>query len=168
MMRNIMWIYSSMNKAIYQQGTAMVELAILLPLLFTLFFGVTELGRALYQQNMLAKTVGSTTRMLSRAYQAIDINNNCAPIEPAWTTATGYAENMLKYGDIDGGSDLLLNGLELVSITVTSKDLDAFSKSLCTITVSAKSEFLPIIADTLFGFPAIDLTSETEERYIGE
>ena len=156
------------NKAKYQQGTAMVELAIVLPVLLMIFFGITEIGRALYQQNMLAKTVSSTTRMLSRAYLAIDINNNCAQINPEWTNATAQATNLLKYGDIDGGSTLLLNGLDVDSINIAQKDLSNFSKSLCTITVSASADFQPVIGDTLFGFPAFTLTASAEERYIGE
>lgn len=156
-----------MNKAKHQTGTAMVELAILLPLILMIIFGITELGRALYQQNTLTKTVGSTARMLSRAYEAIDITNNCTP-GTAWSAATQDAENLLKYGDVDGGSGLLLENIELVSITIASKNLSDFSKSLCTITVSAKADFQPIIGDTLFGFPSFELNASAEERYIGE
>ena len=40
-----------------RSGTAMVEFAIILPLLLLLLFGITELGRALYQQNVLTQAV---------------------------------------------------------------------------------------------------------------
>ena len=156
-----------MNKLLHQQGTAMVELAILLPLLLLIFFGITELGRALYEQNTLTKTVGVTTRMLTRAYSAIDTESNCAT-NANWTTAKLDAEQLLKYGDVDGGTELLLNGLALVSVDVTEVSLKDFSKTICNIKVSATSKFQPIISDTLFGFPVIDLTAEAEGRYIGE
>lgn len=145
----------------------MVELAIVLPLILLILFGITELGRALYQQNILTKTVGSTSRMLSRAYSVIDEANNCTP-RPSWSSAILDAENMLKYGDVDGGSNLLLNDIELVSITISSKSLTNFSKAFCTITVAAKADFEPVIGDTLFGFPSFELSASAEERYIGE
>lgn len=48
-----------------QRGIAAVELAIVLPLLLTIVFGVTELGRAMYQYDALTKAARSAARYLS-------------------------------------------------------------------------------------------------------
>ena len=48
-----------------QNGTAVVEFAILLPLLILLVFGITEYGRAMYQYDTLTKSVRSAVRYLS-------------------------------------------------------------------------------------------------------
>lgn len=49
-----------------QSGVAAVEMALLLPFLLLLAFGVTELGRAVYQYNTLAKAVRNGARHLSQ------------------------------------------------------------------------------------------------------
>ena len=48
------------------RGVAAVELALLLTPLLVMLFGVTELGRAIYTYNTLAKTVRDATRHLSQ------------------------------------------------------------------------------------------------------
>lgn len=49
-----------------QSGVAAVEMALLLPFLLLLAFGLTELGRAVYQYNTLAKAVRDGARHLSQ------------------------------------------------------------------------------------------------------
>ena len=49
-----------------QSGVAAVEMALLLPFLLLLAFGITELGRAVYQYNTLAKAVRDGARHLSQ------------------------------------------------------------------------------------------------------
>lgn len=49
-----------------QSGVAAVEMALLLPLLLLLAFGITEFGRAIYQYNTLAKAVRDGARHLSQ------------------------------------------------------------------------------------------------------
>jgi Flp pilus assembly protein TadG len=53
-------------KRSFQAGVAAIELALLLPVLLTLMFGATELGRAIYSYNTLAKTVRDGVRHLSQ------------------------------------------------------------------------------------------------------
>lgn len=49
-----------------QSGVAAVEMALLLPFMLLLAFGLTELGRAVYQYNALAKGVRDGARYLSQ------------------------------------------------------------------------------------------------------
>lgn len=49
-----------------QIGAALVEFAILLPLLVLIAFGITEYGRAVYQYDTLTKSVRSAARLLSQ------------------------------------------------------------------------------------------------------
>ncbi|MGX4642349.1 TadE/TadG family type IV pilus assembly protein [Massilia sp. SYSU DXS3249] len=49
-----------------QSGVAAIEMALLLPPLLLLAFGITELGRAVYQYNTLAKAVRDGARHLSQ------------------------------------------------------------------------------------------------------
>jgi Flp pilus assembly protein TadG len=54
-----------------QRGVAAVEMGLLLVPLVTLVFGITELGRAIYQYNAIAKSVRTAARFLSQ-YEAGD------------------------------------------------------------------------------------------------
>lgn len=49
-----------------QRGGALIELALLLPLLLVMAFGTSELGRAIYTYNTLVKTVRDAARHLSQ------------------------------------------------------------------------------------------------------
>lgn len=51
---------------LHPRGVAAVELALLLAPMLVLLFGVTELGRALYTYNTLAKTARDAARHLSQ------------------------------------------------------------------------------------------------------
>jgi hypothetical protein len=48
-----------------QRGAAIIEFALILPLLLLLTFTVTEFGRALYQYNTITKSVRDAARYLS-------------------------------------------------------------------------------------------------------
>lgn len=162
-----MLIFNFMNKHKQQTGAAMVELALLLPLLFILLFGITEMGRALYQQSILIKTVGNATRMLSRSFETIDVENDCATTAN-WTAAQADATNLLIYGDVDGGASPILAGLNVIDITVENRNLENFSKTVCIVKISAQAPFVPVVSDALFGFPNFNLKASSEQRYIGE
>lgn len=58
-----------------QKGVAAVELAFILPIMLILVFGITELGRALYQYNGLVKATRGAVRYLAQ----YDLANEDAP-----------------------------------------------------------------------------------------
>ena len=55
----------TMSSKTKQQGVALIELAIIITVLITITFGITEFGRAIYQYNTLAKTVRDGARFLA-------------------------------------------------------------------------------------------------------
>jgi hypothetical protein len=155
-------------------GAVMAEMAIILPFLVLMVFGITELGRALYQENTLAKAVEAGGRYLGRAYGALDAN--CEPVdEDAWNEIKLRAANLIIYGDENGGATPLLPGLALDDPDgITIRGPESLSDTItpaCVISVKAHADF-----DSLFGEGRIapmlnfDLTlhAATEERWIGE
>lgn len=58
-----------------QKGVEAIELSIVLSLLMVLAFGVSELGRALYQYNTLAKATRDAARYLSTQGAGVGWNN---------------------------------------------------------------------------------------------
>jgi hypothetical protein len=69
-----------------QHGVAVVEFALVLPLLVLLTFMTTEFGRALYQYNTLTKSARDAARYLSQQ----------TPDDPA---AVATARNLVLYGN---------------------------------------------------------------------
>ena len=82
-----------------QTGVALVEFALILPLLLILTFVTTEYSRALFQYNILTKSVRDAVRYLS-----VQI--------PGDTTKYATARNLVVYGNPSGSGSPLVIGLE--------------------------------------------------------
>jgi hypothetical protein len=84
-----------------QQGTALVELALITPLLLLLTFITTEFGRAMYEYNSVAKSTRDAVRYLS-----------------VQTPGTHVAEarNLMVYGNTAGTGSPLARGLSLSNV----------------------------------------------------
>lgn len=154
-------------------GTAMVELAIILPLLLLLLFGITELGRALYQQNVLTQAVELGGRYMARVEGAVNTDSCTAnSADDRWNNAVGMAKNLIRC-EVDSGCE----GVNPVLPNITF-DADSFevgprtSSSACVITVKAEAVFQTIFGGDLVSVPGLSigevtLNAETQERYIG-
>jgi Flp pilus assembly protein TadG len=69
---------SAMKASGRAHGVAMVELAISLLVLISIAFGMTELGRAIYQYNTLTKSARDAVRLLSMRDPSDDAAKNQA------------------------------------------------------------------------------------------
>lgn len=95
-----------------QSGMAAVEMALLLPFLFVLAFGLTELGRAVYQYNTLAKAVRDGARHLSQ-------------YAPGDATRITEAKQLVLCGTTDSCADSrLVPGMSLSYIYVYDRTTD--------------------------------------------
>jgi Flp pilus assembly protein TadG len=161
-------------------GVAMVELAIILPLLLMLLFGIIELGRALYQQNTLYKAVESGARYLARANGVLSPVTGCDTTLPAWTSSLEpvYAKNLVVYGQITvaaGSTPLLPNLDDSDAVTIAAEQrmltkTDGVAVPICVITVHAETAFSGFFGDIVIPFTTLEtfqILAETEERYIG-
>lgn len=164
-----MWTSSSTNNR--HRGTAMVEFAIVLPLLVILVFGITELGRAIYQQQTLTKATATGARFMARAYDVLDVDAGCAPKNPP-PPAKGWSDQMARAKILvvtAGKDDPVVPGLTVGDVTITAEP--RLSGSVCVITVTVATTFEGIFGDRLipltnFGMPV--LNTRAEEVYIGE
>jgi Flp pilus assembly protein TadG len=89
-----------------QRGVAAVELGILLGVLTTLTFGITELGRAAYQYNAIAKGVRDAARYLSQQTP---------------NTQVATAENLAVFGNITGTGAPLAPNLTVGMVDVCDR-----------------------------------------------
>ena len=77
-------------------GSALVESAVLVPLLFVLLFGVYEFSWFFYQQHLAALGVRDAARYLAR------VSDPCDEQSAAWSIEQGYARNLATTGSIRG------------------------------------------------------------------
>jgi hypothetical protein len=159
----------------------MVELAIVIPLLVMVVFGITELGRAMYQLNTISKAAASGARYLARANGAVDVGyNDAGDVEScgqgtSWSAATAVASNLIVYGNEAGDGEPRLPGMTIdfgsspQLRTVTGEEI---ATAGCVISVSVHANFTTIFgADRLIPFTTIGqitLTQTVQERFIGE
>ena len=81
-----------------QSGVALIEFALVLPLLLILTFITTELGRALYQYNTLTKSVRDAARYLSVQIPSTKITES---------------KNLVVYGSLSVTGQPLASGLTI-------------------------------------------------------
>lgn len=161
---------SCMNRlSAHQAGAAMVEFAILLPLLIVLVFGITELGRAIYQQNSLSKAVASGARYMSRSSQSV--NDDCSQ-GAQWGPSVSNAANLVAFGNQAGNGNALLPDLDAGDVGFTAEQRAVTGgNNACVIIATASVDFSAIFGDTIVPFLDLDpitLNATVEERYHGE
>jgi Flp pilus assembly protein TadG len=106
-----------------QTGVALVEFALILPLLLILTFVVTEYGRALYQYNILTKSVRDAARYLSMQ-------------TPGDTTKYSIAKNLVVYGNPAGSGSPLAIGLSTAQVADPVWQLTGASPLINTVTIT--------------------------------
>lgn len=122
-----------------QQGIAVVEFTIALPLLLFIMFAGAEVGRLLYQYNTLAKATEDGARYLAREVRIAQGQGTLA-------TVTSNAERLVRFGTTLDSQPALLPGTVSVS-TATNGSAPA------EISVTASFTYQPMIfPDNVPGF----------------
>jgi TadE-like protein len=81
-----------------QQGSALMEGAVMMPLLITFFFGVFEFSWFFYQQHLVAIGLHDAASYLARS------SDPCNPTSHAWKVELGQAKNLATSGSTSGGA----------------------------------------------------------------
>lgn len=154
----------------------MIEFAIIIPVLLLILFGITELGRALYQQNMLTQAVELGGRYMARVDGAVDVSDSGdCDIGSKWANSVTMAKNLIKCG-VDGLTECSEPILPNITFDDNSFEVNvgggSSSVSACVITVRATANFQSIFGGDLISVPGyrlggVTLNAETHERYIG-
>jgi TadE-like protein len=86
-------------RALWQDrdGSALVEGAVVVPVLFALMFGIYEFSWLFYQQHLISTGLRDAARYLARS------SSPCDAASPDWIIAEGYARNLATSGSIGGG-----------------------------------------------------------------
>lgn len=117
-----------------QRGLAMVEMAIVVPILLLIMLAAAELGRAFFQYNTLTKAV----RNGARYFSANTFIGGGAQVD---ATASANTVNLVIYGQIgNGGTSLLPSPLPTVSPPAINT---SGGITWVTVTASYTFQFLP-------------------------
>lgn len=100
-----------------ERGSSLIEGALMLPMLFLLFFGMIEIGRACYTYYMLQRVLTTVARYAG-TQQGI---NFCDETDASLTAAKNFALR----GTVDATATPLLAGLETDNITVRVERVDS-------------------------------------------
>ncbi|HEX2531971.1 MAG TPA: TadE/TadG family type IV pilus assembly protein [Burkholderiaceae bacterium] len=119
-----------------QHGVALIELALILPLLLLLTFIATEFGRAMYQYNTIAKSVRDAARYLS--------------IQTPGTHTT-EARNLVVYGNLAGTGTPLAIGLDLAQVPLPTWQTAGATPLINTVTVRVAGYTFNPLFGSVFG-----------------
>ena len=128
-----------------QTGVALVEFALVLPLLLILTFIVTEYSRALYQYNTLTKSVRDAARYLS-----VQTTRD--------TTKYAIAKNLVVYGNPAGSGTRLAIGLTTAQVPDPVWTWEGAAPVINTVRIEISGyTFIPLVA-SVFGLNFGNLT----------
>ena len=113
-----------------QDGSAVVEGAIVVPVLMALLWGVYEFSFLFYQQQLISTGVHDAARYMARSWPLPDSCPNSPTaltaancnvtlnVNSSVTDAVTVAKNIAVYGTYDGSGDARVNGMTTSAITI--------------------------------------------------
>ena len=143
------------------RGNAVVEFALVLPLLLLLLAGMTEIGRAYYQANAVEKGLRAGALFAGR---------NSFPLTAQVRTMVA---NLVKTGTLDGSGPYLVSGWADVNADLNIDDTLTFPVDATTtipvVRVTATVPFDPLIPGmlTLVGLGDVTIQLSHEQAYVG-
>ena len=136
-----------------QKGAALVELALILPLLLLLTLITTEFGRAMFEYNSVTKSTRDAVRYLS--FQTPN-------------TQRTQARNLMVYGNLNGDGTPLVRGLTLANVpeaTCCTWQFTGTNPNINTVTVTVTNytyhSLFPSVFGIAFGNANGDITFNT-------
>jgi len=131
-----------------REGSALVEATVLVPVLFTLIFGVYEFSWVFYDHQLASAGVRDAARYASKAASPCD------------GTTTADAQNLATTGTVDGTGMARVSGWTAGSVTVTCASIDNTAGTYRggnTITIVTVSTNFP--DNSLGFFPYLGMTA---------
>ena len=119
-----------------QSGTAIVEFALILPLLLLLTMITTEVGRAIYQYNTIVKSLRNTTRYLSLQTPNTKITE---------------AKNLVVFGNIAGTGPALVPGLTLAQVATPTWQTFGSAPLINTVKITVTGYTFRSMVTSVFG-----------------
>ena len=107
----MMWFAEKLKAR--QRGTALVEMALVTPILLVLLLATADLTRAFIDHNTVTKAVRNGARYVAR--NALEGTTGLVNIDANLANET---RNLVVYGSINGGASPVVPGLTVANITI--------------------------------------------------
>lgn len=124
-----------------QNGLAIVEFTIVIPMLLLLFIATAEMGKLLYDYNTLTKAQRNGVRFLATHVRTGE-TANITSTQSVEYSYVAPARNLVVYGDIAGSGDPVLRGLSTADVA-----FDAPSANEIRVTVTY--DYTPMVFTSL-------------------
>lgn len=119
-----------------EQGVALVEFALVLPIMLMMTCIATEFGRAYYQYNTITKSVRQAVRYLTVRPPGVDIDK---------------AKNIAVFGNPSGTGDPLAPGLSVAYVSIPDRATVGANPAITTVSVKVSGyTFVPMVSN-VFG-----------------
>lgn len=158
-------------------GAAMIEFALVAPLLFSLVLGTIEFGQYLQQHHTLVKGARDATRYLSRIeMNCAGTTDFCCPSSDAsWGAAETDARNLAMRGSINPAAPLVLSTWTdpaTISFAVTCLDNTGGGyrgqADIPVVTTTINVPYTQIGFLSFFGIGALSVQASHQEVNFGE
>jgi Flp pilus assembly protein TadG len=131
-----------------RDGSALVEGALLVPVLFALMFGIYEFSWLFYQQHLISTGLRDAARYLARSATP------CDGASPSWLAAEEYAKNLATTGSINGG-DARVRGWTAAMVTPLCRVVDNPSGPNGASAYRGRSTIYVVTVSTRFTDPSL-------------
>jgi len=128
-----------------QKGTAIVEFALILPLLLLLTTTTTEFARAMYQYNTIVKSLRDAARYLSMQTP---------------NTKLAEAKNLVVFGNIAGSGPALVTGLTVAKVSIPAWQITGSNPVMNTVTVTVTGYKFHSMLARVFGVAFGDVNGD--------
>ena len=158
-----------------QRGTALLEGAIVTPVLCILCFGVYEFSNFFYKQHLVSTGVRDAARYLGRALDPRDPDAPTAPISPSYSDALPMAQNLATRGTTDSSGALRVPGWNPGDVTAALTAIEnsasppAYNGPDPIFIVTVSTTFTPASLGFLgfFGLTEPPISVAHQERVLG-
>jgi Flp pilus assembly protein TadG len=153
------------------EGSALLEAAVLTPMLFTLILGVFEFSFYFYQQQLIEAGVRDAARYLARIGPLSSGSTPCTQTDSNGNLYKTYAQNIALYGSTSTGTTRVMGWTGPVTITcpTTDNSSGSYQGGTTIYTIAATTTFTDPTLGFLgvIGLSAPSITFTHNERYIG-
>lgn len=156
-----------------ENGAALIEFTVLMPLLFALVAGFIEFGMAIQRHQLIQKSLRDSTRYLAQvpgfdAATPVD----AAPCNNAPSGQALIAKNLAIYGNIGGtGTPKIANwgydGVCVIGPTSRSVTFNGVTTEVLVVQMTAQAPYNDVGFLSILGITGITLGGSHEQAYLG-
>ena len=144
-------------------GSALVEAAVITPVLCTIFFGVFEFSNYFYRQHLMTTGVRDAARYIARS------------LDPTGASTLTSARNLATTGTIDGSGSFRVVGWDpnALEVAINFNNIDNSAGTyrggniILVVTVTGSFPYPPLGFWGFFGFAIPNVSVSHSERVIG-